>query len=463
VERLSDEDVAILRLERGNVRGHTCKVVVVRHGLTVERLRAHVGLRLGSVPRLRQRLVETPLGLANPSWADDPDFDVARHVVPAALGARDRGLGFDGMRALVGELMAERLPRDRPLWRLDVVERMADGGGALVLRLHHAMFDGAASVRMLRAAIFDGDPPQGGTGEPPPEPFDPSQPPGWVPLTAAAARDRGLGAAAGAGRAARGLLSPAAWRSGVGEVGRLPSALAREFRRADGASPLDAEVGTSRAIGLASTTLERVKRIGKAIEGQATVNDVVLAAVAGGLRHWLERDDASLAGMRAQVPVSLHQPDEPPGVGNRDSFMVIDLPLPEPDPVARLGAIAAETRERKARHDAETLDRFFHDLGHISHRLERAAEHWAMDPRVSALSISNVPGPRERQTVCGSPLVDLYSMAEVANRHALRASVISAGGRLAFALCVDPEVVGDPMTIAHGIEHELEDLGAALL
>nr|MBA2341953.1 hypothetical protein [Thermoleophilaceae bacterium] len=205
MERLSDEDVAILRLERGNVRGHTCKVVVVRHGLTVERLRAHVGLRLGSVPRLRQRLVETPLGLANPSWADDPDFDVARHVVPAAVGARDRGLGFDGMRALVGELMAERLPRDRPLWRLDVVERMADGGGALVLRLHHAMFDGAASVRMLRAAIFDGDPPQGGTGEPPPEPFDPSQPPGWVPLTAAAARDRGLGAAAGAGRAARGL------------------------------------------------------------------------------------------------------------------------------------------------------------------------------------------------------------------------------------------------------------------
>ena len=72
MERLSDEDVAILRLERGNVRGHTCKVVVVRHGLTVERLRAHVGLRLGSVPRLRQRLVETPLGLANPSWADDP-------------------------------------------------------------------------------------------------------------------------------------------------------------------------------------------------------------------------------------------------------------------------------------------------------------------------------------------------------------------------------------------------------
>ena len=86
-----------------------------------------------------------------------------------------------------------------------------------------------------------------------------------------------------------------------------------------------------------------------------------------------------------------------------------------------------------------------------------------MDPRVSALSISNVPGPRERQTVCGSPLVDLYSMAEVANRHALRASVISAGGRLAFALCVDPEVVGDPMAIAIGIEHELEDLGAALL
>jgi hypothetical protein len=167
--------------------------------------------------------------------------------------------------------------------------------------------------------------------------------------------------------------------------------------------------------------------------------------------------------MRAQVPVSLHRPDEPAGIGNRDSFMVIDLPLAEPEPVARLAAIAAETRERKGGRDAEILDRFFHDLSHISHRLERAAEQRAMNPRVAALSISNVPGPSEPQTVCGSPLVELYSLSEVANRHALRVAAISAGGRLSFGLLVDPEVVGDPMPIAHAIEDELDDLGAALL
>jgi WS/DGAT C-terminal domain len=142
--------------------------------------------------------------------------------------------------------------------------------------------------------------------------------------------------------------------------------------------------------------------------------------------------------------------------------MFVDLPLAEPDPVARLVAVARETRERKLCHDAETLDHFFRDLSHLSGSLERFAQHWAMSPRVFTLNVSNVPGPAGPQRALGSALLELHSLAEIAHRHALRVAVVSAAGRVSFGLCADPDAVGDLGVIARGIERELETLGAAL-
>jgi WS/DGAT/MGAT family acyltransferase len=215
-------------------------------------------------------------------------------------------------------------------------------------------------------------------------------------------------------------------------------------------------------VAFSSFGLDDVKAVGHAAPERATVNDVVLAAVAGGLRRWLAHTGAETHEMRVKVPVSLHHPGET-DEANRDSFMVVQLPLDEPDPVARLLAITAETRERKAAHDAEELDIFFNELGRFSRSLERLAERWAMSPRVFALNVSNVPGPQGELAVMGSRLLEMHTVAEIAERHVMRVAVVSAGGRLSFGLCADADAVARLDLVRDGIAGELRALLAALL
>jgi WS/DGAT/MGAT family acyltransferase len=326
------------------------------------------------------------------------------------------------LRRLVGEVMSEPLERDRPLWAMDVVSPLAGGRTALVWRIHHAVADGMTAMRMARELLLE---PAGG------EPTDVPSPP-RVRTTAPAQRAR-----------------PA------------PVVLRRELGRRASRSPLDRPVGPRREVAFADASLEQLKQIGHAAPEHATVNDVVLAAVAGGLRCWLEGLGASAGQLRVKVPVSLHRPGER-DAANRDSFMVVDLPLDQSDPLERLLSVARETRERKLQHDAETLDAFFNDLSHLSRSLERFAERWAMSPRVFTLNVSNVPGPRGSQRVLGSPLLELHSLAEIAHHHALRVAVVSAAGRISFGLCADPDAIDRLDAIAHGIVRELQALHTAV-
>jgi WS/DGAT C-terminal domain len=181
----------------------------------------------------------------------------------------------------------------------------------------------------------------------------------------------------------------------------------------------------------------------------------VLAAVAGGLRHWSERTGKP-HDLRVQIPVSMHQ-RERHDEGNRDSFLNVDLPLSEADPVARLERIGAETRERKEHHDAAELYAFFHALSHVR-PLFAAAERYASQPREFALSVSNVPGPREKRWFMGSRVEELYTIAEPADRHALRVSVVSSAGTMFFALCADPDAIEGLEEIALGIDRSVEEL-----
>ncbi len=427
-EPLSVEDAHILALEEGPVRGHTCKLVLLDGVRGVEELREHVGSRLGREHRLGVRLVE---GSA-PAWEPDPAVEIERQV-------RDAGeIDEAGLPETVGVLMAERLPRDRPLWALDVVA--IDGGRtALVWRIHHALADGSTAMRMARNVLFDdvdADTPHAS---------------GSVASTSGPA-GTGDGVVEPHGTSSR--LAP------LRSVLHVPAALHRELARRGAETALDAEIGERRAVAFVDVELDTVKRIAHAQPERTTVNDVVLTAVAGGLRAWLDSLGAHPHALRVKVPVSLHQPGDDDG--NRDSFICVDLPIDEADPVARLAAIAVETRERKRDHDADTLDVFFRDLTHLSSSLERFAEHWAESPRVFTLNVSNVPGPPGPLSVLGAPVASMHSLAEIGHRHALRVAVVSANGRIGFGFCTDADAIGSPQPIADGVAAELRALDVAL-
>ena len=443
VERLSDEDARILARERGDVRGNLCKILVVAGEHDADAVRAHIRPRLTALPRLRDRLVVAPLGIAPPAWCPEEGFTLDRHVRDGRR-ARDQ---LELERA-VGALMEARLDRDRPLWSIDVMA--LDGGRtALVLRLHHCMADGATAMRIVRSLLLDGEEHvrETTTGG------DAAAIPRRASLFADALRWRATWIVRG-GRPSGGT------RAGGARQRRL-AAVRRELDPQGRRTPLAKPVGPRRVVAFSSFPLDEVKAIGHHAPEHATVNDVVLAAVAGGLRRWLVHAGAEAHELRVKVPVSLHRPGES-DEANRDSFMVVHLPLDEPDRVVRLLAIAAETRERKAAHDADELDAFFSDLGRRSRSLERLAERWAMSPRVFALNVSNVPGPQGELTVMGSRLREMHTVAEIAERHALRVAVISAAGRLSFGLCADADVVERLDLVTDGIADELRALQLAL-
>jgi WS/DGAT/MGAT family acyltransferase len=239
------------------------------------------------------------------------------------------------------------------------------------------------------------------------------------------------------------------------------AAIRRQLAPEGRPSALARRAGPRRTVGFSAFPLAEIKAVGHSAPERATVNDVVLAAVGGGLRRWLAHLGAEPHDLRVKVPVSLHRPGEV-DLANRDSFMVVHLPIDEPDPLARLLAIAAETRERKAAHAADALDAFFHDLGRLSRSLERLADRWAMSPRVFALNVSNVPGPTGEPTVMGSRLLAMHFVAEIAERHALRVSVASGAGRLSFGLCADADAVERLDLVTDGIADELRALRAAV-
>jgi WS/DGAT/MGAT family acyltransferase len=443
VERLSDEDARILACERGEIRGHICKVLVIDGAHDVDEVRTYVEPRLAAVPRLRDHLVEAPLGIAPPAWIPQEDFELERHV---------RGRAHDQLERTVAALMEERLDRDLPLWTIDVVA--LDGGRtALVLRLHHCMADGATAMQIVRTLLLDGN--EGAPDSPTAGGGPPTASPTRAELLVDALRWR-------AAWVARGARGRAAANGGGGRRRRRRlAAIRRELTPRGHASPLARPIGPRRTVSFSSFGLDEIKALGHHAPEHATVNDVVLAAVAAGLRQWLVHTGAQAHELRVKVPVSLHHPGDRKEA-NRDSFMVVQLPLDEADPVARLLAIADETRERKAAHDADELDAFFNDLGRLSRSLERLAGRWAMSPRVFAVNVSNVPGPQGELAVMGSRLLEMHTVAEVAERHALRVAVISAVGRLSFGLCADADAVDRVDLVAEGIAAELRALRVAL-
>jgi WS/DGAT/MGAT family acyltransferase len=441
-EPLSQDDAQILRLESATIKGHTGKVLLLAPdsaGKSIDSagLRERLAERIGRFPRLSQRVAEPRFRLGRPAWVDAGEVDLDWHLTNHDS---DDPLADEEFRRAVGDILAQRLDHGRPLWRLDLLP-LTGGRAGLVARIHHAMADGVSAIHLVAGLLWDEaaspSPPDPAEHEPAhaPRPAEPQRP---------AARDP-----EGADEA-RILI-------------RLPAALWRELRPgAD--SALDRHIGPGREVAWTTFPLQRLKRIEHAAGDGVTVNDVVLATVAGALRRWLDGGDSQAHNLRVQVPVCLHAREEEKGqLGNRDSYLNVDLPIAEPDALARLRLINAETRERKLEHDADTLYAFFHALGRFR-PLYRGVTRLTSGPREFALSVSNVPGPRERATILGHAVEQCCSFAEPADRHALRVSVISLGGELAFGLCSDPESIEDleglPAALADSIA-ELEGAAGA--
>jgi diacylglycerol O-acyltransferase len=426
---LSAEDLSILALENDVVAGHTCKVIMLGEGVSADRVRAMLASRIARAPELALRLQAVD---GAPCWIPVAEVDLDAHVVTNSKGALDGR----GLRGEVARIFAQRLDRSRPLWRIDVIPEIVGGAGALVWRIHHALADGSTAMRIANAVLWDA----GTRAEPAPAP---------KPARQLAGKDGDHGRTISSERRFGGLATA---------VREAP----RPWRR----SPFDGRVSGERAIAFASAGLASLHRATHEVE-RATINDAVLALVAGALRRWLEDRHGSLGAVRVKVPVSLHGDAHAGGgaaePGNRDSFFCLDLPLTARSPLARLATIRDATRVRKDCHDAQHIDKLTRQLGDASPRLRRFAEKALANPRSFALNVSNVRGPAESVNVDGVTVRAMYSVAEIRERHALRIAVVSFAGALEFGLCADPALLPNVERLAQGIEAEAQALADSVV
>lgn len=425
-ELLSADDARILALESSVLTGHTLKLMILVPGepLDLSALRATVLSRLVDQPRALQRVQGGGAG-EPPRWVTAEDFDIAEHVRRRA-GAECATT--EDLRRVVSALMSEHLDRGRPLWTLDLIGPLADGSEAIAARMHHAMVDGIAGMRFLETILLD-----------PHEGVEPGLAAHEPPVPGASVPDP----------------VPSAHIS-------LPAVLAREFGQPGSRSPFDRPISGARDLAFTVAPLAGLKAIGASRPRHATVNDVLLAAVAGGLRTWLGRHGAHL-DLRAQVPVSLHHRDEDAAApGNHDSFINVDLEIAAPDPLDRLDRISARTRTEKQSGDAALLYELFHALGTMP-TVDAIVHRVADSSREFSLAISNVPGPRVPVAVARRRVERLFSSSEPGAHHALRIAAISHADEIGIGFCTDPAAVPRVDALAEAVGEAYGELHRAAL
>jgi diacylglycerol O-acyltransferase / wax synthase len=456
-DRLTGLDSSFLHLERDTAHMHVAGCAVFDGPPpTHEELLEEVEARLHLVPRYRQRLAFVPLQQGRPVWVDDPHFKVSFHVRHTAL---PRPGGEEELKRLAGRVFSQPLDRSRPLWEIWLVEGLAEARFALLSKTHHALVDGVSGVD-IATVLFDSSP------DPMPvAPPDHEWVPRPLPSNAELLADALLERATVPGEIVRGLRATlrgprtVAGKLGVAVAGL--GAMAWSGLQAAPPSPFNVRIGPHRRFTWVRGDLAQFKAIKNSLGG--TVNDVVLAVVAGGLGSYMRlhghpTDDVVL---RAMVPVSVRADIERGALGNRVAAMWAPLPVGVSDPVARLHTISAAMREVKASSQAVGAEVLTALSGFAPPTIMAQAARLQARQRLFNLVVTNVPGPQQPLYVLGRELLALYPMVPLAENTALGIAIMSYNGQLNFGLTADFDALEDVDTLADELHSAVEELAAA--
>lgn len=409
--------------------------------LRIDAVREAVAARLHLVPRFRQILHVPGRWLGGPLWVDAPRFDIRDHVVVLTIPP---GTDETGLLAVIEELRTQRFDPSRPLWRMWFMPGLPDGRVAMFVKLHHSIADGMAAM-MTIAAFLDADP---GAQITPASPWIPAPPPSDRELLIDNAQ-RHLRAV---GRAGSMLVRPGATLRHA----RQAWPAIRELLAEEPATrtSLDRMVGPGRSLAVIRNSLDEVKTVAHA--NGATVNDVLLALTAGGLRAVLRSRGEPVEGteVRAYVPVSLRPRVGGPQQGNLIAQMAVPLAMRELDAGDELRRIAAETATRKmrARTSLGTLIR-----GRLARRLMLFA---VMRQRVNVATAS-IPGPTVPLYLTGARVLEVFPVLPLIANEPLGVGALSYAGAFNIGVVADRDAYPDLDVFVAGAREKLDALGAS--
>jgi hypothetical protein len=469
--------VSFLYLEQPTTAMHVGSVMIFaapRGGIDIDRLTRYIGSKLVHAPRYRQRIRTIPGRLANPVWVDDENFDLTYHVRQSALPKP----GSDEQLAdLVARLQSRPLDRRRPLWEVYIIEGLAGGRFAMVSKVHQALVDGVHAVDLGQLILDEVATP----AELPADDWHPRPGPTTIELVADALGEtiRRPGQVADVVRGgladARATAETVVRSAGqvLGAVGQLAGTLPR--------SPLLRTVSSHRRFAMVTTDLEdyRTIRAGSMLAlpaqpGQrrevtsslnTTVNDVVLAVLAGAFRAWLmTRGDPVVVGsaVRTLVPMSVlpTEPSDQAPLGNRVASLLVDLPTGESSPMMRLHQVAYQTkayRDTGRAIDASALAGIAGFAPPTLHSLGARVAN-GLSNRMFHLVVTNVPGPQHALYADGTRLESTFPVIPLAAGQALSIGLTSYAGSVYYGLNADREAMPDVEVVGHCITEALTEL-----
>ncbi|MFN2616292.1 MAG: wax ester/triacylglycerol synthase family O-acyltransferase [Thermoleophilaceae bacterium] len=464
MERLSPVDASFLHQERDMSHMHVGGVVIFEGPPpSQEELVEHLTSRMGQVPRYRQKLTEPPFELGRPFWIDDPSFNLDYHLRVTGLPSPG---SLEQLRALVGRIFSQRLDRSKPLWELWLVQGLEDNRFALISKTHHAMVDGVAGVD-ISTVLFDVSPvPQedrDGDGGGPSEDararsWTPAPEPSTVGLVGEAVKDALRAPVGLAGRVLGAVTSPRAAVGGARETVEALGEVVWAGLNPAPDVPLNVPIGPHRSVWWTQRPLAELKEIKDALGG--TVNDVVLAVVAGALGRWLRTRGVRVEGLelRALVPMSIRADDDHGTLGNRIAAMRGPLPVYASEPVERLRIVResmAGVKDSKQALGAEViagLERF------APPTLLAQASRINFSTRLFNLIVTNVPGPQFPLYLLGREMQEMVPVAFLPENHALAIAIMSYNGKVDFGLLGDYDAMPDIDRMTELIEESLDEL-----
>jgi diacylglycerol O-acyltransferase / wax synthase len=453
MQRMSAQDASFLHIESDETPMHVGGVSIFEGPPPAfEDLLATIAGKLALVPRYRQVVRFVPFALGRPVWVDDPHFNLGYHVRRTAL---PRPGGDGELRTLVGRVMSQNLDRAKPLWEVWAVEGLGERRWALISKVHHCMVDGIAATDLM-SVMFDSEreqPPWAGEAR-----WTPGPPPSSLRLLADALVEQAidpLSAARGVGgefadpRRLAGLLLDAS-RGVVASVGLV---------RQQPPSSLNGPLGPHRRWAWARGQLSDVRTIRAALGG--TVNDVVLAAIAGGFRELLlGRGESVERPLRTLVPVSVRQADERGTYDNRVSAMFAELPVEIEDPARRLRSLRDQMANLKASKQAVAGEVLTSLSGFAPPMLLALGARLAtrLPQRSINTGTTNVPGPQVPLYLGGRRLVESFPYIPLFAHVRLAVAIFSYNGSLSFGVSGDYDTAADIDVLSAGIERGLAQL-----
>ncbi|MBW2628088.1 MAG: wax ester/triacylglycerol synthase family O-acyltransferase [Deltaproteobacteria bacterium] len=464
MERFSGQDASFLYMETPSVHMHTLKIAVIDlpakipYADVFDLVRVSMESKLHLVPRLRLRPVEVPGGLHHPMWVKDPNFNIGRHLYRAKIAEPG---GHREMDQAIAEIASTQLPRDRPLWETWLLEGLADGGVVLVTKIHHSLADGVASATMLGEVM---------NVERNHDDLD-ARNPTWVPeplpsrrtLIKDAFRDQ---------REQLGAIGPLMRRTVKGSVNVLKNiknrATSVPYPFVTPRTAFNRTLSPRRSFASTSLPLAEFKAVKRA--ANVTLNDVVLATVAGALDQFFDARAEHLSRpLIASVPMAVPSPDDAPRTaGNRVANLFTSLCNDISDPLERLQKIHAVTSQSKEIQQQLGMD----TLLDWSEAAPAGLYRWILGafsqsglsdimPPAANLIISNVRGPDHPLYVAGARLRAIYSVGPAIEGIGLNITGWSYCGDLSFALIADADAIPDPHLITDALRGALDELQQA--